>query len=106
MHTQLTTKSAAQQQGPCLFKDIVAEVVLYLQVALHRLTQHVDRAAHANDSSALEYVQTVLTALETTHDNTYWGFFFLMASGKDLVSYLVRPLQPVNLVCDSKAKQH
>lgn len=89
-----------------MFNDIFAEVVLYLQVALHLLTRHVDRAAHANDSSALEYVQAVLKALERTHDNTYWGFFFLMAGGKDLVSYLVRPIQPVNLVCDSKAKQH
>ena len=81
-------------------------MVLYLQVALHLLTRHVDSAAHANDTTALEYVQAVLTALERTSDNAYWGFFFLMACGKDLVSYLVRATQPVDLVCDSKAKQH
>lgn len=73
-------------------------MVVHLQVALPLLTRHVDRAAHASNITAAEYVQEVLKALERMPDGAYWDLFLLMACGADMVSNLVRRKQSMTVV--------
>lgn len=75
-----------------------SELAMHLQVVLPMLTRHVDKAAYARNTTAVEYVRAVMYAQGTLPQHVGWETFYLRATGTPLLTYLVRSSPGCRLV--------